>query len=54
MIYCLKVEIILYLERINIYTSGDQEVEFHEVEIQLFHEIKITIMRSNLFNNNLA
>ena len=30
-------------------TGNDQEVEFHEIEIQLFHEVEIMIMRSNLF-----
>ncbi len=37
----------------------DHEVEFHEIEIQLFQEVKLSIMRSkfdffmgsNLFNN---
>ncbi len=40
--------------------GNDHEVKFHEIEIQLFHEIEFFIMRlkfylfmrSNLFNNN--
>ena len=31
--------------------GNDHEVKFHEIEIQLFHEIKLSIMRSNLSNN---
>jgi hypothetical protein len=26
----------------------DQKVEFHEIEIQLFHEVEIMIMRSKV------
>ncbi len=29
--------------------GNDHEVEFHEIEIKLFHEIEITIMRLNLY-----
>ncbi len=31
--------------------GNDHEVEFHEIKIAIFHEIEITIMRSNLSNN---
>jgi hypothetical protein len=31
--------------------GNDHEVEFHEIKIQLFQEIKFLIMRSNLSNN---
>ena len=31
------------------YRSGGQEVKFHEIKIQLFHEIKITIMRLKFY-----
>ncbi len=37
--------------------GNDHEVEFHEIEIQLFHEIQFSIMRSkfNLFmRSNLS
>ncbi len=41
---------LLYVKAHSIVTQG-QEFEFHEIEIQLFHEIKFLIMRSkfNLF-----
>ncbi len=31
-----------------IWLGNDHEVEFNEIEIQLFHEIKFLIMRSKL------
>ncbi len=35
---------------LNISTQG-QEVEFHQIKIQLFQEIEFSIMRLNLSNN---
>ncbi len=32
----------------KILKGNDHEVEFHEIKIQLFHEIEITIMRLKL------
>jgi hypothetical protein len=37
--------------KLNIHKAQGQEVEFHEIEIQLFQEVEFSIMRSkfNLF-----
>jgi hypothetical protein len=34
--------------KLKVIKGNDQEVEFHEIEIQLFHEVEIMIMRSKL------
>ena len=40
--------------KLNIHKAQGQEVEFHEIEIQLFQEVEFSIMRSKFLIMNFC